>query len=939
MMRAISAATLLLRRIRGEAGVLLMLFVLVGATSFLFSAAPRIFNSVTDDALRYAVSTALPTDRDVLLNAIGTIGAGRQGGVSAIREYADERRSEFAPTLNSVITQNAIGVTSVRMTVDQSITDFFLRYQDDVVDQSQLIDGRWPVDRGAQLKQTFFGQPPGGSAQPAIFEIAMSKSEADVIGAHLGDQFSVNLDKGDSLVPTTSFGLQPTKLELVGLFEPNDPTGDQWNGSGLLEPSFKRDMTGISAIYATGLIAPETYPALAASTLPFRYDWRYSIDPGRLNADSAASLQPDLKRLDLVATGNDRRSLPESASTAALTNVAIRTGLLHVLDKFDAQRARSESVLSIAALGPLVLATGAIAMLAVLLIRPRRGSLLLARGRGATGALLLGVQLIEALLIAGTAALLGWALATLVVPARDAPLSPILAAIVASISVLLLVAATWPAAQRPLTQLERDDPAVLRVSARRLVLEAAIVGLAVLAIVLLRQRGLTVGDVDQTVQFDPLLAAVPILCGIAAGIVLMRLYPLPIRALGRLAARRRDFVAVNGLRTVARRPASANLPLLVLMIAAAFGAFASVVESSIDRGQVAASYLDVGADYRLEAEGLAGLPATLNPATIPDVNAVASGFVDQTAAYVSSAKQRAGINLIALNGTALADVTARTAAASTWPDAFTASPSAVGVGTPSNPIPAIVSDDFPPGTDNLGPGSTFTISVARQNLTFKLIERRSSVAGLAVPQNFAIVPLDWITATEAGKDMPVTEMWVRASDDVAAPLEQMVSETTGGIRIISRHDAYSLLHDAPLGSAVADGYGIALSVAVLYLVMVLVGAVIISAAGRSRDIAYMRTLGVSVRQARALTAVENAPPIMLALIPGVLLGVLVASIVQPGLGLSDFTGAEGLPLFVDWSTLIVVIVVLSAVVFGAILLGTWLAGKTRLTSALRIEDS
>jgi hypothetical protein len=100
----------------------------------------------------------------------------------------------------------------------------------------------------------------------------------------------------------------------------------------------------------------------------------------------------------------------------------------------------------------------------------------------------------------------------------------------------------------------------------------------------------------------------------------------------------------------------------------------------------------------------------------------------------------------------------------------------------------------------------------------------------------------------------------------------------------------------------------------------------------------LRTLGVSSRQAQGLTAVENGPPVVLALIPGVLLGVGVALLVEPGLGLAEFVGAPGVPLFIDWSTLGVVVVAMIVVVVVAIVAGTWLAGRTRLTSALRIEE-
>jgi len=78
---------------------------------------------------------------------------------------------------------------------------------------------------------------------------------------------------------------------------------------------------------------------------------------------------------------------------------------------------------------------------------------------------------------------------------------------------------------------------------------------------------------------------------------------------------------------------------------------------------------------------------------------------------------------------------------------------------------------------------------------------------------------------------------------------------------------------------------------------------------------------------------------LLALVPGVLLGVGVALLVEPGLGLADFVGAQGVPLFIDWPTLGLVIVALSAVVIAAIGAGTWLAGRATLVSALRIEDS
>ena len=940
-MSALSAVAMLMRRVRAETGILVLLFGLVASTSLLFAAAPRLFNRVTDDAVRYAEATAAPLERDFWLSANGFIGAGNDAGVQAIREYGAERQADFPASINGLISNSVPGFTSVRFIVPNSIIGLTLRYQDGVTDASRLIDGRWPVDLGMPLQEIRVGQQTGGSDQaaPAVFEAALSTTAADAIGAHVGDRFNIGLDGSDPLVPKTTFVITPTQIEVVGLYEPLDPSAEEWAGGSMLQPTLKQGPDGVDGIYATAYVAAEAYPDLVASTLPFHYDWHFQVEAGRLDADQVATLQSDLQRLDLLAAPTDNRFMGDVNSVVSVNSISIGTGMTGLLDEFASARARSESVLSIAALGLLGLAAGSIAMVAILLVRRRRGSLLLARGRGATGRLLLGAQLLEAILIAGSAALVGLLLAVYTVPARDAPLSPILALVVAGTATIVLLAATWPTARRPLMLLERDDPPVLGVPARRLVIEATVVGVAVLAVALLQQRGLTVGPASATASFDPLLAAVPLLAGLAAGIVAMRLYPLPLRGLGRLAARRRDFVPVVGLRTVMRHPATANLPLLVLMLTAAFGAFASVVASSVDHGQIAASYLQVGADYRLEEIGIGGLPPSLDPSTIPGVQAVASGVVDDTADLVTGATTRATVDFDAVDVGAYTTVTAGTAASPAWPSAFRQPPSGDGIGTDANPIPAILSTQLPPALANLHSGDTFTIGVARQSLQFRLVQQQASFPGHGDGAIFAIVPLDWVRAAVPDAQFVPTLLWLRASSDAAAPLAAMVSSASEGVRLVSRHDAYALLHDSPLGSAVADFFSAALLVAVAYLAVTLVGAVIMSAAGRTRDLAYLRTLGVSNRQAQALTAVEHAPPILIALVPGVLLGVAIAVVVEPGLGLAQFVGAQGVPLFVDWPALVLVIVSLSLVVAVAIGAGTWLAGRARLANALRIEDS
>jgi putative ABC transport system permease protein len=720
----------------------------------------------------------------------------------------------------------------------------------------------------------------------------------------------------------------PLEIEIVGLYEPRDPDAEYWNGDQDLLQVTQRGEPDAPIAFATAFVPAEAYPSLQPSGLLFKYEWRLWIDPDRFDADQVTQVQADLSGIRLIST-------PTGAAEGG--TVVVLTGLPGIVDRYAAERALAESVLSIAAVGPFGLACGAMAMVAVLLARRRRSTLALARGRGASGTLVLGTQLWEAILLAGSACLVGLFAATVLVEARPSPLSTILAVAVGGAATLLLAAATWPIARRPLGQVGRDDPPVLRVSPRRLVLDLTIVAIAVGATLLLRSRGLTVAGPDDVARADPLLASVPVLSGLAAGIVALRLYPIPIRGLGWLAARRRDIVPVLGLRTISRQRAAANLPLLVLLLTAAFAAFSSVVAATLDRGQVVASYRTAGADFRVEQVGIGGL-TPLSESTIPGVEALATGIIDTSAVFASAPNQRASIFFEAVDPLAYANVLAGAPVDPVWPAAFTAEPSGTGIGTAEHPIPAILSERLPAASAGIVPGDTFRIVVHGEPLTFELVERRASFPGIGEGRTFAVVPFNWVRAAFGDRPPPPSALWLRGSPEADGGLAATIAQLRESARVVSRYDAYAAIRDAPFGSAIATGFAIALVVASIYMAMTIIGAQVLSAARRARDLAYLRTLGITPSQAAGLAFVEHAPAVVLALVPGVALGVAVAILCEPGLGLATFVGASGVPLYVDWPALAVIVAALVIVMVGAVALGTWLARRARLIDALRIGE-
>jgi putative ABC transport system permease protein len=102
---------------------------------------------------------------------------------------------------------------------------------------------------------------------------------------------------------------------------------------------------------------------------------------------------------------------------------------------------------------------------------------------------------------------------------------------------------------------------------------------------------------------DQLVAMAPVLVGVIAALVLVRLYPLPLRWLARPAGRLRGAVGHLSLARAGRTSVSAVLPLLALLTALTTAAFGGSVLAGVADARDRAAVLTLGADARVEAEG------------------------------------------------------------------------------------------------------------------------------------------------------------------------------------------------------------------------------------------------------------------------------------------------------------------------------------------------
>ena len=932
-MHSMWAAAFLLRRLRVEIGIALLIVGLVAATSLVFSAAPRLLDRISDEGLRHELTNSGPVQRNLQLSTVSVL-PDAEGSLDAVDELGDGFAEEFPPVVRNAIGGRQLAFTTVRFGIPdppEYTTFVTLRYQSGLGDAIHLKNGRMPASTGDSLAQASFGLDPSEEPPPPVppvFEIAVSEATAQEIGVEVGDVLFGAADGNDPLIRRTFQRPPEARFEVVGTYSVTDPDAEAWYADRALQVVNVGGTLDNPIAFATALVAPDTLDGLVTAQMPIRYQWRYLIDPARLDAGQEEELTTGLERLEtqFQTTGSD-------ASVA--TGVVLRSGLLAIVERYHEQRAATTAVLSVAAIGPFALAVGAIGMIGILLVSRRRPSLELTRGRGATGWLLLGTQLWEGLLLAAPPALVGWGLASLILPGRPSVASAVLGLLVCLAASFALVIATWPAVSRPYGANDRDEAPPIGASPRRLVLEGTAVFLAVAGALLLRQRGLAIADDE--VRFDPFLAAVPVLAAMAVGIVLLRVYPFPIRAGGWLAARRRDLVPVLGLRNVGRHSAAVALPLLVLMLTAAFTAFASVVSVTVDRGQQDSSWQEVGADYRIDTISGAGLSSRIDPDAIAGVEAWAEALVDVAAPFEGQSNQRTNIYLHAPDLAAYPGVVAGSPAAVEFPVELLAEPDP-RAGTPERPIPAIISRRLPAGTTPLNRGAIFIVTVRGQPMTMVVAEVRNTFAGVPPETAFVVASLEQLAAAYRNPPLLPSAVLLRGPESIEQDVASTFADQSASVRFTSRHAVYREMLEAPLVAAIGDGFRLTMLVSAVYTAIAVVAALTLSAARRRREEALLRTLGLSGGQSLWLTVVEHAPSVLLAVLPGLALGIAIAYLLAPGMGLSAFTGGGPLGLRIDWWVVGLVSLGLAAVVAIAIGVGTWAARRARAADALRFGD-
>jgi putative ABC transport system permease protein len=754
-----------------------------------------------------------------------------------------------------------------------------------------LTSGDWPAP--------VEGSVPGA---PAV-EIVLADEVAEAMAWELGEERRMPAGSGDQ------------QLRLVGTIAAVDPSNGFWAHLPLaLEPSIVAGGLGPPTITGVAFVDPASWSPFADARMPTNMQAWFPTAGDRISADETTTLIGQLDEFSSSVHALGGGTLDFWFATVG--EVGFSSGLRDALREAAGAASASDAVLATIASGPIGVMVAVLVLGARVVFERRRTGLELAAARGASPAQIRGILALEGLAIGVPAALLGGIAGTFAIAADAGAAGWLIATVFALTPAALLVSAA--PALSPLRRARADLSGPAR-GRFRWVAETLVAVLAAVALVLLLRRGLATSAADTGV--DPLLAAVPLLLSLVACVVVLRLYPLPLAALVRRAARRASLVPFLGSARALRDPSAGLVPVLAVVVGVSVAVFSAVLLGTVQSGVERAADAKVGADA-----AVSGTPFTLDEqAAFADVPGVAA-----TAPVYSTAPTRVSIDgrsrtttLIVIDAAEMRAVQAGRIDATPLPDQL---------GAGDDTVPVLLSRviaNAVEGAEELElDGEPFeTVGVVDGATAYSprsnwiLIDRSD-----AEPFTDSLVPRTVLVRFEAGADAArVTaelaeiagpEAEVRTPDDLRADLD--AKPTTRGLVI----------------ALVA-----AIVLASLLTALAIVLTLVVGRPARERLLPLLTTLGLSRRGERALVAWEIGPVAAVAVVAGAALGVLLPMLVLQGVDLRAFTTGDRQPAITYDPWLIV------SVLAGSVLVTVLAAaaasrvdGRVNIARAMRKEE-
>jgi putative ABC transport system permease protein len=835
--------------------------LLVFASVLASLAIPRESLGLRTGALQRVIDASRPSDRTVmgaaaetsLKSVTGQVKAtdlAKIGALLAARLTTDGLRVASEPPPWTGLTTGYVAVSGIAQGHRYGQPQFEMAYRTALASYSHIVAGRLPVS----------GSAPG--KRPTV-QAAVTTATAARFGLRVGSRLNVG----------------PMRLVITGIVRPTEQDTAFWDQDLIAARPSLTPAPAPERPYWVGalFVGPGALPVIEAwlGTNEMQVTWVYGASLGQLTAGQASGLETGVS--SLVSDGATLTN-PGNGSPVTLT---VTSQIPTILSPFIAGEDAVAPVLellyvSLAVLGAVVVLLGA-----RLVAQRRAAEFTLMRARGAAlyqlGWLVLRANVIIAA-VAGTAAAL---LATALTPHDYDPISWWLAGITLVVTlvgpVLISVVpqrVATPATGRPVRQESRR-----RTAARRIVIETALVAVAIGGLVALRSQGLSSGNSGLYTSAAPALVAIPV------AVIVLRCYPLIARALAQVAGQSRGVVAFVGLARATRTPPGAALPAFALVLVLAVVAFSAMISSSVTRGQAAASWRQVGADAVIVAPSGEAITAALQRqvASVPGVAVTATGVV-----YGASlAPSETEIEAVFVNPARYAAVADRGPGAP-FPLAALSGNAARrrAAGTSSQPggavVPALATTAAAEAT---GAGHA-QLDLGTQTITIVVTGRIGGVPG-TVGNTVAVMPLRALGPNPAQPSL----MLVGGSGLNAARLTRAVTRALPDASVTLRSTVLAAISAAPVPRAARAAIAQGMAAAAGFGVLILMLSLLLGAYTRDMTLARLATMGLRRWQAQLLLAAETLPQVVAAAIGGAACAWLLVPLIGPSIDLTGFAGA------------------------------------------------
>ncbi|MEU8098428.1 ABC transporter permease [Streptomyces rubiginosohelvolus] len=939
-------------RLRTAPGAAVALAVLVLVTAFLAAAFPRAVDAYETKGLRHDIRLAdagrsavevsrpqpgLELPREQREAGVRTPELKRIGGALG-KALPDPLRAEMSSVAYGVRTLKPVLATESWLPRPDTVPpQLSYTAQTGLKEHARLVEGAWPTTP-AEVTST------SRAVRGAVTEETAA---------------ALNMKVGSTLRLPTAVG-GPLTVTITGILAPRDPGGSYWSADPLVRtPSLIPDPASpFPQNYWTGtvLLAEDAGPALLATATEPSLFWRFPPDASALTG-------PDGARLTAVV--NSLESGPGLLKVRAIAGdtAEVLTGLGHIVQANARMRDAISPVIAVAALGIGSVAAVVLVMTGALIAARRKAELALMRSRGGSLRGIGGRLLAETAVTVVPASALGLLLAVLAVgEGRWWP------AALAATGVGLLVCVALPLRTtlqhiRPTLHGAREDMVSARPSRRRTVAELTLLVLAVGAVTALRRRGTSGGGTDL------LVSGAPVLVALIAALVLVRLYPLPLRLAARPMARLRGAIGFLSLARAGRSSAGGALPLLALLLALATAAFGGSVIAGIGDARDDAALTAVGADARVSGKSeratlpdelvrtVRGLDGVRNAAPLrvefgvamPETAAGGGGAGSDpddsgtdTGADSGGGGDAAGARATTMVGVDPASYTrlARTTGLPDFPSGLleaTGASAPLPEGAKSGPervLPVIAS---PAVAARLGkePHAVDTLSGDFKVQVVGTVERVASLAST----NFLIV-----NSASLEQRAPTTLLLTGAPD----PGKLRAAADGNGEEFVVqlRSEERARYVNTPMQAGAERIYLAAVAAGAGYALLAVLLSLLQTAPERKTLLARLRTMGLTTGQGRRLLAFEATPQALLAAGGGLLTGWATIVLLSPGidlvpLALAGVAGSDTSPVTLRadlWSLALPAagVVALAAAVAGV---QAWWASRRGSITELRAGDS